>query len=141
MNKIIDFKSIFDIFPSKYYDKPFAFLIKGKINGLRYTILDEKENDFDLIFDILDNWFFINHILELEMNYVVETIEIDYNFTSKYYFHLLKNKKMNDIVMKIKNSILFFFLRQKGNGASNAESLISLLLLCEDHKICMYFFV
>ena len=139
MQKVKDFRSIFDIFPLKYYDKPFAFLINGKINELRYTILDEKEKDFNVLFDILDNWFFINDNLELDMNYLVQTIEIDYNFTSKYYFHILKNKKMKDIVMQIKNSILFFFLRQNREGISNAESLISLLLLSKDDKLCMYF--
>ena len=139
MQKIKDFKSIFDIFPLQYYDKPFAFLINGKINNLIYTIFSIKDSDFNLIFDILDNWFIINDKLDLQMDYVLETIEIDYNFTSKYYFHLLKNKKMKDIVMKIKNSILFFFLKQNGNGISNAESLIDLLLLCEDNTICMYF--
>ena len=40
MKTISDLKSIFDMFPHKSIDQGFTFLINGKVDELKYTILD-----------------------------------------------------------------------------------------------------
>ena len=139
MRKFKDFNSIFEIFPIKYFDYNFTLLINGKIGDLIYSILEEKEEVYDLLFKIIDNWFVCNEYNNLDLNYVSDLIELNYDFTSKYYFHILKNKKMQFIAMKIKNNIIRFFLKQNKEGNNNAESLISLLLLAPDDQFCLYF--
>ena len=138
MRNVKDFQSIFSIFPIDYFDKGFTFLVNGRINKYRYTILDEKEEDYNKIFEVIDNWFIVNEKNNLDLNYLINSIELDYNFTSKYFFHILKSKKMNNIANILKGIIIDFFLQQNNAGKNNAESLISLLLLCND-DLCIYF--
>ena len=139
MNKIRDFNSIFEIFPLEYFDKDFTFLINGKIQKLIYTVLDENEKNFELIFNIFDNWLICNNNNNLDFNFVINLIEINYDLTSKYYFHVLKSQKMKVVAMKIRNFIINFFIVQNKEGKSNAESLISLLLLSPNSDFCLYF--
>ena len=139
MRNVKDFASIFKLFPYEYYDKGFTFLINGKIHNFRYSILDEKEADYNKIFEVIDNWFNINIKNNLDLNYLINSIEFNYNFTSKYFFHLLKSEKMIYTANLLKNAIIDFFLQQDNAGNNNAESLISLLLLCKNSDLCVYF--
>ena len=43
MKKMSDLKSVFDIFPRKFIDQGFTFLINGIVDKLKYTILDEAQ--------------------------------------------------------------------------------------------------
>ena len=138
MQKIRDFESFFDIFHIDSIDKNFTFLINGKIDKLRYTVLDEKEENYEYLFDIFDKWIICNEKNRLDLNYVTDILKINYNFTSKYYFYLLKNVKMKYIVMIIQNNIISFFLEQNREGNNNAESLISLLIYAPDYNFCLY---
>jgi hypothetical protein len=45
IEKIIDIKSIFDIFPIKFIDREFTLQINNRLNNVLYSILEEKESD------------------------------------------------------------------------------------------------
>ena len=138
IKNIRGFNSIFEIFPIKSIDKPFNFLINGKLRELIGTVLDEKEENYDFIFQILDNILICNHHNDLDLKYIVETVQINYQFPSKYYFYLFKNEKIGFIVSKIKDLIINFFFEQIKVGKANAESLISLLLLSKNNNLTLY---
>ena len=74
MKKLRDFKSIFDIFPIEAFDIEFTFLINGKINEFFYLGINEKEQNYEIIFKILDKWIMVNNKLRLQMNYIIETM-------------------------------------------------------------------
>ena len=139
MKKLRDFKSIFDIFPIEAFDIEFTFLINGKINEFFYLGINEKEQNYEIIFKILDKWIMVNNKLRLQMNYIIETIEINHDLTSKYYFYLLKTPEMQYYATLFQNSILNFFLNQNRRGNNSAESLISLLLIAPNNKFLIFF--
>ena len=134
MKKIRDFKSIFEIFPMKSIKQNFNLLINGKVKELILTVLDEKED----INKVLDNILICNYNNDLDLKFIVELLQINYEFTSKYFFYLLKNKDLEYIVSKIKDLIIEFFIQQTREGKANAESLISLLLLSPNIKFSLY---
>ena len=136
VKKVRDFKSLFDIFPIKSIDREFTLLINGKFQDIILTALDDK---FEVLFEIFDNWLIINDYNKLDLGWVTEKLEINYDLTSKYFFYLLKNKNMNLITEKIKNLIINFFLKQNKEGVNNAESLISLLLIAPNNNFLLFF--
>jgi len=139
MKKIKDFIGFFEIFPIKIFNQDFTFLINGKIEQIIFTALNEKENIYDSLFSIFDNWLICNEYNGLDLNYITNILAKIKKFTSKYYFYLLKNQNMTFIANKIKNNIMNFFLWQEGEGNDTAETLISLLLLSHGSDLCLYF--
>ena len=137
IKKIKDFKSIFEIFPIKSINKDFNFLLNGKFRDIIYTILDEKEENYNIIYEVIDNFFKCNNYNDLDLKYIFDLIQINYNFPSKYYFYLLKNKNLEDIISKIKSLIINFFLQQNMQQIMNAETLISLLLLSPNNNFSL----
>ena len=138
MTKIIDLKSIFEIFPHKSIDQGFTFLINEKFDKLKYTILDEAKEKENTLFEIFDEWLLINFDNNLDLNYNCRILEINYNFTSKYYFHIFKSKNMQLIVNRIRGNIIGFFLGQNNGNNYSAESLIFLLLNSPNEQFCLY---
>ena len=53
IKKILELKNIFELFPDDVIDKNFNKLIGSKIQEISLTILDEKEENFTQIFDII----------------------------------------------------------------------------------------
>lgn len=86
IKNIRGFKSLFEIFPIKSKNKQFNFLINGRLNDLIGTVLDEKEENLNFIFQILDDIFIYNNNNDLDLKYLVETVQINYQFPSKYFF-------------------------------------------------------
>ena len=140
MSKIRDFKGLFDIFPIKQIKKDFALLINGKIKELIYTVLEEKEENFNIIFEIFNYILIYNDGADLDLNYILNLIELNlsHDFITKYYFDLLKNNNLDFIVSKVKNNIINFFIEQTKLGIAHAESLISLLSFSRDNKFTLY---
>ena len=137
MENLRDYKSIFEIFPIKYFNQTLAFLINGRVKDNIYTLLDEKEEDYELLFDVFNEIIKVNEYNGLDLPYIVQLLQINYNLTSKYYFHILKDEKMSYTVNNIKNLIINFFLERKKEGKLNAESIITLLLL-SPRNFCQY---
>ncbi len=131
MENLKDYKGIFEIFPIEFINYKFTLLINGRVQENMYTLLDEKEEDYELLFDVFTHLIKINEKNGLDIPYIVNLIQINYDLTSKYYFHLLKNEKMSKIVDGIKNLIIDFFIARKKEGKISAESLITLLLLSD----------
>ena len=136
IKKVRDFKSLFDIFPLKSIDNEFTLLINGKFRDIIFTALDDKPES---LFEIFDQWLKINDSCKLNLDFVIDLLEMNYDLTSKYFFYLLKSKDMQLITEKLKNYIINFFLKQNKEGTSNAESLISLLLITPNNQFRLYF--
>ena len=135
IKKVTDLKSIFDIFPIKEINKSFMILINKKIDEIKYKILDQKEVDESILFEIYDNLLIINNNYKIDLASLFEIFEVNYVITPKYYFHLIKSKKMRNITYKIYDNITQFFIEQNAKGADNAESIISLLIIAEENKL------
>ena len=138
MEIMSDIKAIFDIFPIKFIDRDFTFEINGTIDKLKYTILDEEKENENMLFDIMDNWLTINYSNRLDLNYNTQILEMNYDFTSRYYFHIFKSQKMQLIVKEIRNNIINFYLGQNYQQKNNAESLIFLLLNSLNDQSTLY---
>ena len=139
MVKVRDFQSLFDIFIIKDFDREFTLLINGKFRDIIYTVLEEKKENYETLYKIFDNWIMINWNSGLDLNFVINILEVNYEITSKYYFHLLKSKEMQYYSNMFKNYILDFFLKQNNKGDNNAESLISLLLMSPNEQFLLFF--
>ena len=131
MENYRDFKAIFEIFPIKYLNQNLAFLLNEKAKDNVYTLLDEKEEDYEILFDIFNQLIKVNEFNNLDLNYIVKLIQINYELTAKYYFYILKDKNMSLTVNNIKNLIINFFIDRNREGKISAESLITLLLLSD----------
>ena len=138
MKKIRDFKSIFQLFPTNNINMRFAKLINEKFGELIYFALDDVEHE-NIIYYVFDKVLIINEYNVMDLNPIVEKIQMKYDFTSKYYKHLLDNKYMTKIVELIKGHISNFFISQYNSRNLNAESIISMLLISKDIKISTYF--
>ena len=138
MKKFIDLKSIFDLYQIKDINYQFNLLINGKFRELVYSALDEEKNE-NLVFQILDNLLICNNKNGLELKFILEVIQINYQFPSKYYFYLLKNVQLSNIVIKIKEFILNFFYNQVYYNNTNPEAFVSLMLCTKDENIIIYF--
>ena len=138
MKTMSDLKAIFDIFPMKNIDQSFTFLINKKVDELKFTILDEPKENEDVLFDIYDNWLLVNFDNRLDLKYNVNILEENYDFTSKYYFHLFKSKNMQLVVNMIRGYIINFFLGQNIQQRNSPESLIFLLLNSYNDQLCLY---
>ena len=127
MKTMSDLKAIFEIFPQKTIDSGFTFLINGKVDELQFTILDEAKENTKILYEVIDNWLVINYNNNLDLNYCCNILEINYDFTSKYYFEIFKSQNMMLIVNRIRGNIINFFLGQNKANYYNAESLTFLL--------------
>ena len=126
-----DLKAIFDIFPIKYINQNLAFLINKTVKDIMYTLLDEKEEDYELIFDVFNNIIKVNEYNNLDLGYILSLIQINYKLMAKYYFHILKDKNMSQTTNNIKNNIYNFFIDRNREGKIIAESFVTLLLLAD----------
>ena len=131
MENFKDYKAIFEIFSIKYINQSLAFLINAKVKNNLYTLLDEKEEDYEILFDVFNNILKVNEYNNLDMAYIVKLIQINYNLTAKYYFYILKDKNMSYTVNNIRYSIINFFIERNKEGKISAESLITLLILSD----------
>ena len=118
-------QNIFDLFSIENIHMDFNILINNQLDNLKNQILYEKEENYEKIFKIFTNLLICNNKNNLGLNLNI----INYNFSSKYFFYLLKDREMENIINKIKMNIFDFFLNHYNQGEGNEESLISLLLL------------
>ena len=109
MKIMSDLKGIFDIFPLKFIDKSFTILINEKVKVLIYTVLDEEKGNEKNLFEIIDNWLTINFYNNLDLKYNCRVLEINYDFTTKYYSYLIKSQKLMIVINKIMSCIRNFF--------------------------------
>ena len=69
----------------KSIDKKFSFLINNKLREVILTVLDEKEENLDIVYNTLDSILICNHNNDLDLKFIVETVKIN-----KYFFYLFK---------------------------------------------------
>ena len=139
IKKVRDFQSIFELFNPREIDRDVITGINNKMKEIKYNILDEKEEDYEIIFDVFDNWliYIDNNFMNLET--ALQDIELNYNLTSKYFYHLFRKEKMVKYQNKLRESIIKFFMAQNKEGNDNEESLITLLLVSKYNlHTCVY---
>ena len=139
MNKIKDIQSIFEIFNIKDIDNELTSLINGIFRDLKYSLLEEKSENYEILYKIFNNWIIINKKWDLDFNFITNIIEINLDLASKYYFYLLKLNEMQLYTNILKNYIFNFFINQNGDKNKNAESLISLLLISPNDEFLIFF--
>ena len=139
MKKFRDFKSIFELFQKNQINKKFTNYLNDKMGDLIYTALDDTKNE-NLIFSIIDNWLSINYFNSMDLSLITEKLEMNYDFTVKYYKYLLENQSMSYILEIIKGNLSKFFIFQYNDRKLTADSIISMLLISKDKKIISYFF-
>ena len=128
-----DFKYLFEIFPLKNINKEFTQLIYEKIsyyNELIYSILDEKKEEHNTLFNILQNIL----IIEKNNNIPLFVPEFNYDFIPNFYLFLLENKNdkiIMNIINELSNKIINFFIKQyeECNVNQNPEFIISIISL------------
>ena len=134
IDKVKDLHNIFDLFSMENIDKNFNILINKKLDSIIYTALDEKKENYHILFDIFKNILICNHKNNLEQ----KIYELDYDFTSQFFLELLKDKNVLIIINEIKQKIIDFFLKQKKEGKVNEEQLIFLLLLSPSNDFSIH---
>ena len=133
IKKVKQFKYIFDLFSLDHINKDFNKLINKKLDDIFYQVLDENEEEYIYIFKVFKNVLICNEKNGLELKVYI----LEYNFTSKYFFFLLKNEKNQIIINKIKHIIINFFIDQNKKGKATEESIISLLLLSPNNDFSL----
>jgi len=131
---IKDFQYIFELFSIENIEKYFNNLIIKKIETMKITDSD-RENNSEIIFEIYSNLLICNDKNELELNlYIIP----DYEYSSKYLFYLLKNNKLKNIISKLKEKIIDYFLKQNEEGNADEKTLISLLKSSPNNDFSLY---
>ena len=132
IKKVMDFKSIFDLFPLEKIDADFVELINNKMNKqeIKFSCLNEKYDENNKkIFELLEYWLKINYsISDYNLDFPIKIVQFNYDFTSQYYFYLLDKKDIPQYVLLVKNYIIDFFVEQVKTNSANAQCLIFLLL-------------
>ena len=97
VNKIIDLKFIFEIFPFKHINEKFVSLINKKIKEIKYTILDINEEKYIDIFDIFDNLLLINYD---SIENIINELFVNLKISNQYCIYLLnKKKEINELIV------------------------------------------
>jgi len=133
IQNIKDLQYIFALFSIENISKEFNQMINEKLERIKLTNLDSEQN-YKIIFEIYSNLLLCNDKNKLDLKlYQMH----NYDFTSKYLFYLLKNKKLEHIINKLKEEIINYILNQNKKGNLNEESLISFLLLSPNNNFCL----
>ena len=98
VNKISDFKFIFEIFSFKLINEKFTNMINTKLTQIKYTILDINDEKYVDVFDIFDNLLFLN---KDNIGKIIPEIFLNLKISNQYCIYLL-NKKT-----EIEESIIF----------------------------------
>ena len=134
INGIKDFQYIFKLFSIENIDKDFNQMIINKIEPMKITDSD-RENNSEIIFEIYSNLLICNDRNELELKlYIIP----DYEYSSKYLFYLLKNNNLINIISKLKEKIIDYFLKQNEEGNLDEKTLISLLQSSPNNDFSLY---
>ena len=127
ITKITDLQSIFDIFPIDKIKTEFAFMINQKIKEIKYTILEVTKEKYDVLFNILDKFLYINLGNSFDVDIKEDLFsKID---LAQYYYHLINEKTMvpeglfNYVLNIIIEHCIQYFEQHK-----NHDLLINILL-------------
>ena len=132
-----DFQNLFNLFPFSKINKDVVLLINKKISEIIYTCFSEfgyiNPKDKQL-FEIFENILVLNNKNQLDPIDAIKLIQLSfpYDFTSNYFFYLLQSDKTKNVIPKIKNFIINYFIEEHKKGNTNIDSLIFLLQVAPD---------
>ena len=141
IKKIKDFQIIFYIFPFKNINEKFTVMINAKMEEIKYTYLDMNSEEYNEIFNILDNWIKINTNVNFNaINILFKVFDI-IDILKKYLIYLLKQNNMNimdnDTIILLAKKLLTMnseILRQE-----EYHNFLIDIILNSDDKLCIYF--
>ena len=133
INKIIELKHIFELFPEDEIDKNFSILIKNKVHEISGTISNVKPEQYNELFQI-----FKTYLICLEKNKVAIMIpHINYEFNFRLFQFILQESKLKKVVNKIEDEVINFFLNLNINHNGIEEDIVTILLLSIDYDLCI----
>ena len=94
------------------------------------TISNEK--NLDLLYSVFDDLIILNDNNGLDINAIINILS--YDIKQKYFLNLIKNKEMRKYWLKIKEEILSFLIYNDKDCYRDPETIISLILNCEDDE-------
>ena len=137
VNDTKDLVSLLDIFPNEYIKKEFTVKISDKLREIIHTCFEGNDfgNNYNL-FRIFERILILHEINRLDVLEQIKFINenFDDRFTSNYYIYLLQSEKVKDIIKKVNNYIINFFIEQHKKGNATIDSLIFLLKVSPDES-------
>ena len=98
-----------------------------------------KKKIIKKVFALLEEWLKINYsISDFELELPIKLIQIDYNFTTKFYFYLLEKENIPEYVLLSKNYIIDFFIEQTRDYSADPGCLIFLLIYSPNKEFSNY---
>ena len=130
---IMELRHIFELFPEDEINKTFSKLIKDKMQEISGTINNEKQENYNNIFEIIKIYF-----LCLERNGVsLYFPEVTYDFNFRLFQYVIQEKDLRKIVNKYYKEIIHFFLEDNINREGIEEDIITILLISVDTDLCI----
>ena len=133
INRITELRFIFELFPEDEINKNFSRLIAVKVNEISGTISIEKQENYNMIFEIFKKYL---KCLE-KHNLTIFIPKVNYEFNFKLYEYILKDNQLKKIVNKIKDEIIYFFLEFNINHNGIEEDIVNILLLTYETDLCI----
>ena len=132
INNIMELRHIFDLLPKDEMNEIFAKLLVDKMREIYGTISNEKQENYDKVYEI-----FKTYLLCLKKNKVdIYIPEVNYEFNFGLYQYILQDSDLKDLIGKLKNEIIYFFLVKNIRRNGVEEDIISMLLLSTDTDLC-----
>ena len=133
INRITELRFIFELFPEDEINKNFSRLIAVKVNEISGTISIEKQENYNMIFEIFKKYL---KCLE-KHNLTIFIPKVNYEFNLKLYEYILKENQLKKIVNKIKDEIIYFFLEFNIDHNGIEEDIVNILLLTYETDLCI----
>ena len=86
IKKVLDFQTIFEIFSLDKIETSFIILIDRKIDRIKDTCIDEKDENLKIIYKIFENIFRLNCTKDLNCNFGIDVVQFNYEFASIFTF-------------------------------------------------------
>ena len=133
INKILELKHIFELFPEDEFDKNLSILIKNKIQEISGTISNINPEQYVEVFQI-----FKTYLICLDKNKISIFIPlINYDFNFKLIQYILQESQLKKVVNKYQDTIISFFLETNIDHNGIENDIVTILLLSENSDLCI----
>ena len=136
---IKDLESLLDLFPDGEINQSFVADINEKLKEIIYTCFNQEPRNImrnEVLYTIFEHILILNNNKELDVLEQIKLINnnFDEGFTSNYFIYLLQKEKVKNIIPKVKDYIIKFFIEQHKKGNTSIDSLIFLLKVSPDES-------
>ena len=139
INDIRDLESLLDLFSDDEINKQFIEDINIKFKDIIHTCFNEERdnhNKNNYLFQLFERILILNEKRKLDILEQIKLINLNFDdaFTSNYYLYLLQSEKVKNVIKKVNNYIINFFIDQHKKGKTTIDSLIFLLKVSPDES-------